>query len=274
MLAPTPEELALADELIRAGDAASLLPLPSATRPGFDLASAWRVAREIERRRIRLGDQPAGWKIGFTNRSIWPRYGVHQPIWGRVWRSTLVLLDGAEAVVSLSGLVQPRIEPEIVFGFARQPASGMSEGELLGCLAWVGHGVEVVHTHFAGWRFGAAADTVADGGLHGRLIVGPRVPVGGWSTLGRDLAALKLTLQCDGRVVDRGTGAAVLDGPLDALRAWIAAMAESTPDWPVLPGDVVTTGTLTDAWPIAPGETWTTHPDDPRVAGLSLRFGA
>lgn len=270
----TAPELALVGELAAAREAGSLLPLPSRAVPGFDLPAAFRVAGEIERRRVASGERPAGWKIGFTNRSIWPRYGVHQPIWGRVWQSTLTLLDDARCEVPLSGLVQPRIEPEIVFGFARQPSAGMSECELLDCLAWVAHGVEIVHTHFEGWRFGAAADTVADGGLHGRLIVGPRVPVAGWHTLRRDLAALRLTLQCDGRVADQGTGAAVLDGPLDALGAWLAAMAESTPDWPVLPGDVVTTGTLTDAWPIAPGETWSTHLDDPRLAGLSLRFSA
>jgi 2-oxo-3-hexenedioate decarboxylase len=38
------------------------------------------------------------------------------------------------------------------------------------------HGYEIVHTHFADWRFGAA-DTVVDFALHGRLFVGRRVPI-------------------------------------------------------------------------------------------------
>ena len=62
-----------------------------------------------------------------------------------------------------------------------------------------------------------------------------------------------MELLCDGRVVDRGQGAVVLDGPLNALRLWIDAMAEHTPGWTVRPGDVVTTGTITDAWPLQPG---------------------
>ena len=113
-----------------------------------------------------------------------------------------------------------------------------------GCLDWVAHGFEIVHTHFEDWRF-TAADTVADFALHGRLRVGPRVPVQDWRTLAEDMAALQVELLCDGKGVDRGQGAVVLDGPLNALRLWVDAMAEFTPDWPVRPGDVVTTGTFT-----------------------------
>jgi 2-oxo-3-hexenedioate decarboxylase len=62
----------------------------------------------------------------------------------------------------------------------------------------------------------------------------------------------------------------VLDGPLHALRHWLQAMAEHTPDWRVEPGQVVTTGTLTDAWPLKPGQRWHTLLSDPRLSALSL----
>lgn len=261
---------ALAAEFMAARAQARRLPLPQA----LDLPTAYRVAAAIDARRMAGGEQPRGWKIGFTNRSIWPRYGVHQPIWARVWDSTLTLLDGTAADVSLAGLVQPRIEPEIVFGIARTPQAGMDEEALRGCLAWVAHGVEIVHTHFDGWKFHAAADPVADFGLHGRLFVGPRRPVADWPTLGADLAAMTMVLQRGGEPCDQGLGALVLDGPLAALRHWLAAMAEQTPDVQPQPGDVVTTGTLTDAWPVAPGETWSTHPGDDRFPGLCLSFKA
>lgn len=267
-------ERALAEALIDAGRSATLLPPPSQAQPGLTLEAAWRVAGEVEHRLITAGRRPAGWKIGFTNRGIWPRYGVHQPIWGRVWDHTLTLLEGTQAEPSLAGLVQPRIEPEIVFGFAQAPRAGMTADELPEVLDWVAHGIEIVHTHYEGWRFGTAADPVADGGLHGRLVVGPRIAVRDGAGLRAALAALRVTLCRDGTVVDQGQGSAVLDGPLDALSTWLAAMAVSTPGWQVRAGDVVTTGTLTDAWPVAPGEHWTTTFDDPGVPGLSLRFTA
>ena len=183
------------------------------------------------------------------------------------------MLDAATARVSLRGLSQPRLEPEVVFGFARAPRAGMSLAELQGCLDWVAHGFEIVHTHFEGWRF-TAADTVADFALHGRLVVGPRVPVQDWATLAEDLAALQVELLCDGKAVDRGQGAVVLDGPLNALRLWVDAMAEHTPGWPIRPGDVVTTGTITDAWPLLPGQRWSTALSDARLTPLTLHTEA
>lgn len=261
--------MSLAKRLLAAYDAGSLLPLPSSLDAGFDMPAAFAAADALRTLRIARGERPAGYKIGFTNRGIWERYGVHQPIWGPVWDSTAELLGGSMATVSLAGLSQPRLEPEVVFGIRRTPRPGMSLGELQDCLDWVAHGFEIVHTHFEGWRF-TAADTVADFALHGRLRVGPRVPVQGWATLAEDLAALQVELLCDGRVVDRGQGAIVLDGPLNALRLWVDAMAEHTPGWPLRAGDVVTTGTITDAWPLLPGQTWRTTLSDARLSPLTL----
>lgn len=265
--------MTLATRLLAACDAGGLLPLPSSEDLAFDLPAAFAVADALRKLRIARGEKAMGYKIGFTNRSIWERYGVHQPIWGPVWDSTANLLDGAAASVSLQGLSQPRLEPEVVFGFARAPRAGMNLAELQRCLDWVAHGFEIVHTHFEAWRF-TAADTVADFALHGRLVVGPRVPVQAWSTLAEDLAALRVELCCDGRVVDSGQGAIVLDGPLNALRLWVDAMAEHTPGWPIRAGDCVTTGTITDAWPLLPGQHWSTTLSDGRLTPLALHTEA
>jgi hypothetical protein len=47
------------------------------------------------------GARPVGRKIGFTNRAIWPKYGVHQPIWGTVYDETLSFAADGRATVSL-----------------------------------------------------------------------------------------------------------------------------------------------------------------------------
>jgi len=265
--------VSLAERLLAAWDGATLMALPSAEAAPFSMAEAFTAADAVRGLRSARGERPLGYKIGFTNRSIWQRDGGHQPIWGPVWDSSTALLDGAVARVSLQGLSQPRLEPEIVFGFAHAPRAGMSLAELQGCLDWVAHGFEIVHTHFAGWQF-SAADTVADFALHGRLRIGPRVPVKGWTTLAEDLAALRVELLCDGRDVDSGQGTVVLDGPLNALRLWVDAMALHTPGWPIGPGDYVTTGTITDAWPLLPGQTWSTRLSDARLAALTLHTEA
>jgi 2-oxo-3-hexenedioate decarboxylase len=268
-----PSPHALAERLLAAHDHAALIQLPSAQPGGLPLELAYAAAQRIRQLRIERGERPVGWKIGFTNRSIWDRYGVHAPIWGPVWDSTAALLDGTAARAALANFSQPRLEPEIVFGFASAPAAGMSLAQLQDCLAWVAHGFEIVHTHFADWRF-TLADTVADFALHGWMRVGPRVPTRGWPTLAEDLAAMQVELSCDGVVKDRGTGSVVLDGPLHALKQWIDAMAVTTPAWRVAAGEFVTTGTLTDAWPLQPGQHWQTRLSDTRLAALALHTEA
>ena len=45
-----------------------------------DLQAARRLQADINRLRLERGDKPLGYKIGFTNRSLWPVYGVSAPI--------------------------------------------------------------------------------------------------------------------------------------------------------------------------------------------------
>lgn len=260
---------AVAQRLLAALDGAYCIPLPSTEEPSFDLADAFAVGELLRQARLARGERPLGYKIGFTNRGIWGRYGVHHPIWGPVWDTTTTLLDGTEHTTTLSGLSQPRLEPEVAFGFAHSPRAGMTLAELAGCLDWVAHGFEIVHSHAESWRF-TAPDCLADFALHGRLFVGPRVPVSLFADLGAEIAALVVTLHRDGQAVETGEASIVLDGPLHALRLWVEGMAEHTPGWPIRPGDIVTTGTITDAWPLTPGQRWHTTLSDTRLRGLTL----
>lgn len=260
---------ALAEALLRASDGATLLPLPSDADPAFDLVQAFAVADRVRAARLARGEIPVGYKIGFTNRRIWPLYGVFAPIWGTVWRHTTQLLDGTRVRTSLSGLSQPRLEPEIVFGLKDAPRAGMDNEAIVGCIDWVAHGFEIVHTHFADWRF-KLADCFADDALHGRLFVGPRVPIARFADPVAELRALRVELLRDGEAIDRGEASIVLDGPVDALRQWVDAMHAQPQHWPIRAGDVVTTGTITDAWPMKPGMSFATRLSDRRLSALTL----
>jgi 2-oxo-3-hexenedioate decarboxylase len=271
--ASSPVVRARAEALLAARAAASTLPTFTGEDASFDLDAAYAVADESRRLRLARGELTRGYKIGFTNRGIWARYGVFAPIWGPVWDTTLELVESGEARVSLAQFSQPRLEPEIMFGFASSPRAGMSEKELTGCIAWVAHGFEIVHTHFEGWRF-QAADTAADFALHGRLFVGARVSMQRFADPAAELAALRVTLICDGRDVETGQASIVLGGPLTALRIWVDAMAAQPAQWPIAAGDIVTTGTITDAAPLRPGQRWQTRLDDPRLTGLVLHTEA
>ena len=141
--------------------------------PDFGLKDAYNVTATVRAGREARGARSIGRKIGFTNRTIWAEYGVYAPIWGYIYDDTVEDLTPEGAEVSLSGLAEPRIEPEIVFGLAAPPAPDMDEPALIGCIDWIAHGFEIVQSIFPNWAF-QAADTVAAYGLHGRLFIGPR----------------------------------------------------------------------------------------------------
>ncbi|MDP4023599.1 hydratase [Methylobacterium sp. NEAU 140] len=237
--------------------------------PGLDLPAAYRVAAEVRRLREARGERPVGRKIGFTNTTLWETYGVRAPIWGTVYDTTLH--EAGDGPLPLAALVEPRIEPEIVFGLAAAPERGADAEALLGCVAWAALGFELVQSLYPGWRF-TAPDTVAAFGLHGALVVGARVPIdgeaGAWI---RDLADLTVTLSCDGREADRGIAKNVLGGgPLAALAHLVAALANDPESPPLAAGEIVTTGTLTRVLPVAPGQTWRADLSGSRLPGLAL----
>jgi 2-keto-4-pentenoate hydratase len=240
--------------------------------PDFGLGDAYRVTAAVRAKREARGERPVGRKIGFTNRTIWAEYNVHAPIWGYVYDRTVRDLPGGGADISLTGLAEPRIEPEIVFGLASAPAPDMDNRALLGCIDWVAHGFEIVQSIFPDWRF-LAADTVAAYGLHGALWIGPRHVIAGRSAhWGPELAAFEIDLFRNGVLADRGRAANVLDGPVFALRHLVQLLAADPVNPPLAAGEIVTTGTLTRAFPVAAGETWTTELTGVPLEGARLRF--
>ena len=260
--------------LLAHGDAATLWPADHGAAAPPDLAAAYRDALAVRALRIARGERPAGYKIGFTNRTIWQRYGVFAPIWGSVWDSTLTRCSGRGAI-DISALCQPRIEPEIVFGIATTPPEGATLEQLFACVDWLAPGFEIVQSHAPGWRF-TAAETVADGGLHGKLLVGMPQPVravaGSGEALDGLLASSRVRLFHGAAEIEQGVGANVLDGPLHALHHFVLEQ-QRCPGAPALrAGDVVTTGTWTDAWPVASGQVWRAEFDAP-FGALEVTFG-
>ncbi|MFI5185023.1 MAG: hypothetical protein ACHQNV_11525, partial [Vicinamibacteria bacterium] len=73
---------AIADEVIELSDSGQTVAAFTSRHPGFDAEMAYRIAARLHDHRLGRGWKPLGRKIGFTNRTIWARYDVFQPIWG------------------------------------------------------------------------------------------------------------------------------------------------------------------------------------------------
>jgi 2-oxo-3-hexenedioate decarboxylase len=263
----------LADRLIDAYDHAYTLDPIAAGDPAFDVAAAYAVLHAIHARRAARGWQAVGRKIGFTNRTIWNQYGVDRPIWAHIYSHTVHRAPDGHARLAVSGFVQPRIEPEVVFGLRGPvPAAGQARA-VLEAVDWIAPGFEVVQSHFPEWKF-QVADCIAACGLHGALVVGPvsRLDERGRDRLAEALPGFALTMYRGAEIVDRGRGSHALGSPALALQH-LAGVLANQPEAPALnAGEIVTTGTLTDAWPIVPGTRWRSDYGTLDLPGIELEI--
>jgi 2-keto-4-pentenoate hydratase len=245
------------------------LPSFSTRYPDFSLDDAYRVSALAHTTRLAKGYRPVGRKAGFTNRRIWDEYGVRAPNWGYVYDRTLRDLA---TPLSLAPYAEPKIEPEIIVGFAAAPSPDMDDAALLGCIEWVSHGFEVVQSVFRNWIF-TPADSVAVNAMHGALLSGPRHDIGTRTAEWLDaLPEFEVGLYCDGTLMDRGRGSNVLGGPLSVVRHLTGLLKNDPDNPPLAAGEIVATGTLTRALPVNAGEIWTTKLKGIALEGISLRF--
>ncbi|HEY5897792.1 MAG TPA: decarboxylase [Burkholderiales bacterium] len=233
--------------------------------PGLTAEAGYEAARALHEHRVANGWRRVGRKIGFTNRTIWSRYGVYEPMWGTVYDRTLIRALDNRATVPLEGLVNPRIEPEICFGLRAVP----DPRRLLECIDWIAHSIEIVQCHHPQWKV-RIADCTADNGLHGRLVLGSPLPLPeGVEAL---LPDAEVELYRGQEVVDRGIGANVLGSPLTALAHLVGVLAKQPASPALAPGEIVSTGVITDAHPVKPGETWSTRFHRLSLPGLQVEF--
>lgn len=239
---------------------------------GFDLAAAYDVVGCLKDLRGEDGERPVGRKVGFTNRHIWEKFGVSAPVWNYVFDATVQDAGSESASLAVGRLQEPLIEPELVLHLSAPPKPGMSEVDLLACIDWVAAGFEIVHSIFPDWKF-SAADGAAAYGMHSGLVIGKRMqlPTDPMQALNA-LRDFSVTLQSDSGKCRQGHATDVLGGPLHVLRHLADEIARHPASEPLKAGEIVTTGTLTEAMSARPGDTWSVRFDGIALQPLELRL--
>ena len=194
-----------------------------------------------------------GRKIGFTNRGIWNIYGVDQPIWGDMRSSSVHFYDNVQAELDLSRFCEPRIEPEVVICLKDRLPLKANDVDIVSAIDWIAPGFEIVDSIYPNWSF-SVSDAIATGGLHGCLLIGTKSKPS--AETAAELLLLKVRLLNEGMLLEEGRGANVLDGPISAIRFLMEGIGAMDGQRPLAAGDIITTGTMTDAKPISPGQNW------------------
>ncbi|UMU24089.1 4-oxalocrotonate decarboxylase [Herbaspirillum seropedicae] len=274
------QALRYAHQLLDARAQSKVIPRISESEP-LSVEDAYEIAHNIRNIRVAQGEQPIGRKIGFVVRKNWERYGIIDdariPTWAPMYDTTVRFAEDNHGLQSLTGAVQPRIEPEIVFKLGKTPAPNASLEELADCLEWMAHGFEIVVCPFPKWEF-TVADSIAAFGLHGTLIVGEPHVLSSASRhhLPQILASASVSLSCstESASVLRAAGFCndEMDSPLHALWHLHQLLQKQTRFRKLQAGEIITTGTWTDACPIEPGQTWTTAFSGVTLPGLTVSF--
>lgn len=209
-----------------------------------DVALAYRVQAELNRRRRRAGAQVVGRKIGLTSPAVQQQLGVDQPDFGVLFEDMWFLDRGN---VPIGALLQPKVEAEVAFHLVADLDGDLDPDTIRAAVGSAVAALEIVDSRVADWDI-SIVDTVADNGSSALFVLGSdRVSLADVEP--RDV---EMTMTIDGAEVSSGNGAACLGDPLTAL-TWLARTAKEFGD-PLRAGQVVLSGALGPMAPVAPGQ--------------------
>jgi 2-keto-4-pentenoate hydratase len=212
---------------------------------GLDIENAYAIQLHNTSRRLAEGRRLVGQKIGLTSLAVQRQLGVDQPDFGMLFDD---MAYGDSEPIPTAGLCQPRLEAEIAFVLGRDlsmPRPGVLDA--IKAIDYALPALEIVGSRIANWDIGIV-DTIADNASSSAFVLGARPR----KLAQFDLRLCGMRLDCRGKTISSGAGAACLGHPLNAV-LWLARKMASL-GTPLLAGDLVLSGALGAMVPVRPGD--------------------
>ncbi|HIE89919.1 MAG TPA: 2-oxo-3-hexenedioate decarboxylase [Pseudomonadales bacterium] len=229
--------------------------------PDMTMSEATDIQWEIRRRKEERGHKIVGMKMGLTSWAKMKQMGVEKPCYGFL-ADYFSLADGAE--VPIDELIHPKVEAEVAF-VTNRDLSGpkVTVDEVLSATELVVPAIEIIDSRYKDFKFDLVS-VQADNSSSTRYVVGSRAAKPedfDWSTIG-------VVMQKNGKVVELGAGASVLDHPAASV-AMLASMLHERNE--IIPaGTFVMTGGITAAVLVERGDSIIVRYQD--LGAVSLRF--
>jgi len=191
-----------------------------------------------------LGERVAAWKVGATHPKVQATLGVPGPVAARLFAP--IVLRGSQELPDTFLIRGLEAEYAFLLGADLPPRErAYSREEIAAAVASVHPAIEVVDTRYTAPQQGAlvVADNVSDG----RWLYGEGTA--DWRRL--DMINTPVTMEVDGEVVARGSGAEVLGDPMVSLTWLINEHAGAREG--VRAGQFITTGSCTGLYKSPPG---------------------
>lgn len=234
----------IATLLLEAHEQGRKIPLVSQSRTNLGVEEAYEVQREYIKLRLR-SDRIAGFKAGLTSKAAQQRFAVDTPLSGVLFASGKLSNHG---VLYRLAFEQPMLEIEIGFVAGQSISKPLgNDSQLRTRIRGFVPVVEVPDVGFTNTKKLKGVDIIAANVSAAQFIVGQEST---WN--GVDLNKIAVTLERDGKVVNRGRGSDALGDQWHAALWLVNATVEQ--GWTIEAGSVLITGALGKLIPAAAGK--------------------
>ena len=225
----------------------SSMPIDSITDryPELTVQDAYRIQKLFLGKRLALGEQVIGKKIGVTSQAVMDMLGVNQPDFGQL-TDRMVINQGDS--IAMESMIQPKAEGEIAFVLKQDLSGpGVTVADVLRATEGVMACFEIVDSRIRDWKI-RIQDTVADNASCGVFVLGDRLV----DHRNLKLSTTGMVLEKNGQVVGTGAGAATMGSPAIAV-AWLANTLGEL-GMSLKAGEVILSGALSAMVPVTAGD--------------------
>jgi len=215
--------------------------------PDMTFADATAVQWEIRNRKIERGTKIVGMKMGLTSWAKMNQMGVTKPCYGFL-ADYFSYPDGA--AIPFDDFIHPKVEAEVAFVTNKDlRGQNITVEQVLDSTELVVPAVEIIDSRYKDFKFDLTS-VMADNSSSRGFVVGSHAAGPhdfDWSTLG-------VVMEKNGKVVELGAGAAVLDNPA----ASVAMLADMLADFDeyIPAGTFVMAGGITAAVLVERGDSF------------------
>lgn len=251
----------IADELLRAEEERTVVPLLTARYAGMTVDDSYAVQRLWHERGIENGRRHVGRKIGLTSKVMQVATGITEPDYGAIFADQVY---ESGAVIEFDRFSNVRIEVELAFVLG-EPLSGPDATifDVLDATKYVVPALEILSSRveLAGRTI---VDTISDNAALGAVLIGG-TPVAPSAV---DLRWISALLYRNETIEESGVAAAVLGHPAMGV-AWLANKLAQHGDR-LEAGEIVLAGSFTRPMWVERGDTIVA--DYHELGALSCRF--
>lgn len=260
-------------QLLDARQKSELMPSLVSRYP-VTVEDAYEIAERIGDIRTADGETIIGRKFDYFN-DVSPdnqRKGL-LPFWGWLYDSSVHFMENSEGSFSLKGILQPRIEAEVVFRLGSVPPENAGIRDMADCIEWMAHGIEVTEYPFVD-SSRHLADAIAGFGMHGALLVGePKiVSEASRKSLADVLECASMSLSCGEVIQTAGFGSDTFSNPLMGLLKLHQMLSQQDRFPKLQAGDIIASGSWTKPVDARPGDMWLTAISGLPLSGLVVEF--